>query len=380
MVIKHFLKWVNHARVAERAAAANALARAYLDRELVFEDRCEAEAALTLLLDDPSEKVRLAMAEPFSLSHHAPVQIIAALAQDQKEVAALVLVRSPLLSDMDLIDRVASGDGDIQRFVAMRASISMAVSAAIAEVGEAEACLELLENPSAQIAALSFRRMVERHGHVACLREALIADRRLPPDCRHMLLVKLGEALKSAPLVLALMGEKRADRITKAACLKASVTLIESTPQSEYMALVEHLRLRGDLTASFMIRTVANGKIDFFGTALVALSGRDERRVGSLLAAGRDVAISALLRAAGLADATHTVILCALKVWREVANGRRVAGAQEVSWLMLREIGATPGQEGPAQHHVDLATLLKTIHLDALRENARGHALAIAAA
>ena len=37
--------------------------------------------------------------------------------------------------------------------------------------------------------------MAERHGHVAAVREAMIADPRLPADCRHMLLVKLGEAL-----------------------------------------------------------------------------------------------------------------------------------------------------------------------------------------
>ncbi len=35
---------------------------------------------------------------------------------------------------------------------------------------------------------------------------------------------------------------------------------------------------------------------------------------------------------------------------------------------------------GGQQAEGDLAALLKTIHLDALRENARGHALAIAAA
>ena len=380
MVISHFLKWVNHARVAERAAAAAALARAYLNHDIRFEDRCEAEAALTLLLDDPSEKVRLAMAEVFCLSPHAPPQIVAGLAQDQREVSSLVLVRSPLLTDLDLIDRIASGDGAIQRFVAMRASVSMAVAAAIAEVGEAEACHELLQNTGAQIAALSFRRMVERHGHVAVLRETLIADARLPSDCRHMLLVKLGEALSTAPLVLALMGERRAARITKAACLRASVTLIEATPETELAALVEHLRLRGDLTAGFLIRAVANGKIDFFGTALVALSAKSEERVRSLLASGRDVAIAALLRASGLADATHGVILSALKIWREVANGRRLAGAQEVSWAMLREIGATPGQAGPGEAHVELAKLLREIHLDELRENARGHALAITAA
>ena len=99
MVVGHFLKWVHTARVQERAAAAAALARAYIDRELPFEDRCAAEAALTLLLDDVSAKVRLAMAEVLSLSHHAPVQIISALASDQPEVAGLVLARSPLLTD-----------------------------------------------------------------------------------------------------------------------------------------------------------------------------------------------------------------------------------------------------------------------------------------
>lgn len=380
MVIRHFLKWVKDARAGERAAAANALARAYLDNEMEFEDRCEVEAALTLLLDDQSEKVRLAMAEPFSLSPKAPIQIITALAADQKEVAALVLVRSPLLSDLDLIDRVATGDVEIQRFVAMRARLSMAVSAAIAEVAEPEACLELISNPGAEIAALSFRRMAERHGGDAALREAMLGDARLPSDCRHMLLVALGEALRTAPLVRALMGEARAETMTREACTRASITLIDRTPDTEHMALVEHLRLRGDLTAGFMIRTVAHGKIDFFGAALVALSGQSEARVRSLLATGREAALRALLRSAGLDASLHDVIMCALVVWREVANGRRVAGTQEVTWLMLRKLGATPGQDGPAERDAGLVKLLKAIHLDALRANARGHALAIAAA
>src|SRR5690606_34052547 len=100
------------------------------------EDRCEAEAALTLLLDDPSPKVRAAMAEALSMSRHAPAQIIAALAADQEDVAACVLVRSPLLSDDDLIDRVAASSGRIQTLIAMRPQLSMGVAAAIAEVGE----------------------------------------------------------------------------------------------------------------------------------------------------------------------------------------------------------------------------------------------------
>jgi uncharacterized protein (DUF2336 family) len=372
MVVGHFLKWIGTARVSERAAAANALARAYVERDLPFEDRCAAEAALTLLLDDPSSKVRLAMAEALSMSHHAPIQIIAALASDQPEVAAFVLARSPLLTDADLIDRVAAGPKATQKLVAGRPVVSMALAAAIAEVGEPEACIELIANSGAVIAALSFRRIAERHGHLPSVREAMIADPRLPADCRHMLLVKLGDALKQAPLVAALMGG-RADRVMRDACVKASLTVIENTRAEEHGALIEHLRLRGDLTSSFIIRAIAHGKVDFFGSAMVALTGQAEHRVRALLSGGHDGALSALFRSAGLAASTHAVILRALKIWREVANGKRVAGAQVVTWLMLKELGGQ-GATG------DLAGLLKSIHLDALRENARGHALAIAAA
>ncbi|GLS38818.1 hypothetical protein GCM10010869_44150 [Mesorhizobium tianshanense] len=373
MVVSHFLKWIYTAKVSERAAAASALARAYINADLLFEDRCAAEAALTLLLDDASSKVRLAMAEALSMSHHAPLQIISALASDQPEVASLVLARSPLLTDADLIDRVAGGQKATQKLIADRPRVSMAVAAAIAEVGEPEACATLLANSGAVIASLSFRRIAERHGHLPPVREALIADARLPADCRHMLLIKLGETLKGSPLVLALMGRARADRVMRDACVKGSVMLIEGTRQEEHAALIEHLRLRGDLTASFIIRTVAHGKVDFFGSALVVLSQQSEQRVRALLAGGHDVALQALFRRAGLAAATHGIILRALKIWREVANGKRLAGVQEVSWLMLKELG---GQSAEG----DLAGLVKSIHLDALRENARSHALAIAAA
>ena len=373
MVVGHFLKWMETARVSERAAAAGALARTYIDAEMSFEDRCAAEAALTLLLDDPSAKVRMALADALSMSRRAPMQIISALAADQPEVAALVLARSPLLTDTDLIDRVASGAPSTQRLIAARPGVSMGLSAAIAEVGEADACMALLENPSADIASLSFCRMAERHGDIAPLRAALLGDSRLPSNCRHMLLVKLGDALKSSPLVIAMMGAARAERVTREACVKASLTLIDNTPPAEFAALVEHLRIRGDLTASFLVRTVAHGKIDFFGSVLVALTAQGEARVRALLAGGRDVALSSLFRKAGLSAAVHGVILRALKVWREVANGKRVAGAQEVTWLMLKELGEQARGS-------DLANLLKSIHLEALRENARGHALAIAAA
>jgi uncharacterized protein (DUF2336 family) len=380
MIVEHFIRWVATARVAERAAAANALARAYIVSAMDFEDRCAAEAALTMLLDDPSPKVRLAMAEPFSLSARAPQQIVAALAADQPEVAAPILALSPLLSDNDLIGHMAAGEAPTQVLIATRAKVSMALSAAIAEVACARACAALLGNSGAAIASISLRRMAERHADDGSVREALIADHRLPCEIRHTLLCKVGEALRQSPLVRALMSQARADRMMREACLKASVTLIEHTGAEEHAALVEHLRLRGELTTAFLVRVVAHGRIDFFGAALVALSGVELSRVRALLASGRDMALSALFRSARIPQAAGRAILRALTVWREVANGRRVAGTQEVTFLMLRALEAAVRAGTVTDEQGALAGLLKAIHLEALRENARGHALAIAAA
>jgi len=371
MIVHHFLKWMETAKVSERAAAANALARAYAVSSMSFEDRCAAEAALTMLLDDPSPKVRLGMAEALSLCQHAPAQIISSLAADQPEVAAIVLVRSPVLTDGFLVDLVAIGSPETRRLVAMRPRLSTALAAALAEIGEEKACLELLANSGADLSPACLKRIAERHGHDACVREALLAHRNLGPDTHYLLVSKLGQALSASPLVRKLMGQPRAEKVTREACVIASVGLIEQTPAADCPALVDHLRVSGELTSSFLVRVVAYGKIDFFGAALVALSGQKESRVRSLLADGRDVALEALFRNAGLAATTHRVLIAAIRIWREVARGKRVAGPQEVSWLMLRTVGETDSK---------LSTLLSSIHVQVLRENARRHAAELQAA
>jgi uncharacterized protein (DUF2336 family) len=380
MIVQHFLKWNETARASERAAAASALARAYLQGGMEFEERCAAEAALTLILDDPSMNVRAALAETLSLSPHAPAQIIHALADDLPAVAGPVLARSPLLGDGDLIDRIAAGDLRRQCFIAGRAQLSMQVAAAIAEVAGLEACLALLRNSGARIAALSFRRLAERFGDSGAMRETLLADRRLPADTRHLLLHKVGETLRSSPFVLALFGPERAERLTRDACRRAAVTLIEHTPPEEHAALVEHLRLRDELSASLIVRTVARGRIDFFAAALVALSGRNEERVASVLASGRRGALLALLSEAALPNVLHGVIERALGIWRSVAAGRMVAGPQEVTFAMLAALDESTAGREPMPEEAELATLLKSVHLELLRENARRHAVAIAAA
>src|SRR5512142_1843068 len=110
MIVRQFLQWVRAAKAGERAEATFALARAYLYSNLSPDDLAAAEAAMIVLLDDPSPLVRRAMADAFASSQEAPKVVVLALAADQIDVSLPLLERSPLLEEDHLIHLVTAGN------------------------------------------------------------------------------------------------------------------------------------------------------------------------------------------------------------------------------------------------------------------------------
>ncbi|MCT4492449.1 hypothetical protein N3919_03960, partial [Bosea minatitlanensis] len=111
MIVRRFLLWARTAPAEARASGAAALAGAYLGARLSPEDEREAETALIALLDDPSPPVRRAIAEAVAVSPRTPRSLALGLVAEQGDVAALVLARSPVLTEADLVDAVADGGG-----------------------------------------------------------------------------------------------------------------------------------------------------------------------------------------------------------------------------------------------------------------------------
>ena len=193
------------------------MARAYLYSDLLDDDRRDAEVALTTLLDDPSPIVRRALAEAFASASDAPRHIVAALANDQSDVAALVLGRSPLLSDAELIDCAAIGDAFAQSAIALRPNLSACVAAALAEVGAREALISLAVNTGADLPEFSMRRMIERFGSDGEMREALLSRPYLPATLRADLVTATANALSAFVTSCAWLSGERAERATREA-------------------------------------------------------------------------------------------------------------------------------------------------------------------
>jgi uncharacterized protein (DUF2336 family) len=283
MIVRHFLQWVRTASAGDRAEATSALARAFLYSDLSSDDLGAAEGAMLMLLDDPSPLVRRALADALAASPDAPPAIIFALAADQPSIAAPVLALSPLFVDADLVEAVATGGPAVQAAVASRAALPRSVAAAIAEVGSAEACLVLVENHEADIALQSTDRIVERFGHLAAIREPLLARDDLAAATRQTLVAKLSETLAGFVAGRAWLAPDHAQRIAREACEKATVAIAADSATSEVRPLIRHLRVTGQLTAGLILRALLSGNVVLFEEALAELADLPVARVSGLI-------------------------------------------------------------------------------------------------
>src|SRR6202162_1829132 len=227
MIVRQFINVIRTAPAGERAEATRSLARAWLISDLGEDDRAAAEGALLMLLDYASPLVRQAMAEVFSRSTDAPAAIVQALSLDQPSVALPVLEHSPLLIDADLVDIIATGNCEMQCAIARRIHLPVSVCAAIAEVGTAAAALELIENAYAALAAFSWDRIVESHGHLAAIRESMLVLDDLPAATRVALVAKLSDTLAQFVVARNWLSADRAGRVASEARDRSTVNIAD---------------------------------------------------------------------------------------------------------------------------------------------------------
>ena len=323
-----------------------------------------------MLLDDASPLVRQAMADVFARAIDAPPSIVAALSVDQPAIAVLILEHSPLLIDADLVDIVATGNPETQCAIARRTDLPPSVSAAIAEVGSASAALELIENPAAALAPFSLDRIVERHGHLAAVREALLALQDLPAAPRLALAERLSSSLAHFVTARQWLNPDRAQRATMEALERSTVNVAAKSRGNDMTALIKHLRGTGQLNAGLVLRALLSGNLDLFEEALVELSGLSRDRVAALIHDRSAVSLNALLAKVGMPESTYLAFRAALDAGHEIGFVGTVDGATRLRRRMVERV-LTQCEQGPSKSTESLLILLRRFATESAREEAR---------
>jgi uncharacterized protein (DUF2336 family) len=379
MIVRQFLQWIQTALPGDRADATSALARAYLHSELTQEDRLAAEAAMTVLLDDPSPLVRRALADALSSSANVPQTLVLALANDQPEIAEIVVARPPLFTEAELVDLIGEANERIQNAIASRVPVPASLAAAVAEVGCAGACLVLIENPDADVTSVSLARIAQRHGALAAIRERLLVHPELPVETRQALVATLSSTLARFVIDREWLPEERAQKVTREACDRATVALAAETEDDRVAPLVRHLRSSGQLTGGLVLRALLSGNVHFLVEALADLTNLSPRRVAAILDDPARHAFRALYERAGLPHAAFGAFKAALEVIQEMgfddtAHGYAVLRRRIVERVLERYQRAAPGELD------QLLSLLRRLAAEATRDEARSFTADLVAA
>jgi uncharacterized protein (DUF2336 family) len=323
MTNRKFLQWARTASPSELAEDAGALALAFVHGDLPEAEREEARLTLTGLLDDPLPLVRRALAESFASAANVPHYMVLTLANDSSDVAAIVLARSPLLSDTELVECAATADVFAQSAIALRPWVSAQVAAALAEVGARKALISLALNPCAELLEFSMRRMIERYGHDPDLRAALLARPSLPASIRSDLAGAAAKALSAMMTARAGLSPERARCLTREARERANVKIAAETAGEppESLNFVAHLRRSGQLTAGLLLRGLLCGNKHLLETALSELSGVAMPRVMGLVAESKSAGFAALYRKAKMPERLLSAFIAGLDAVAKSGRG-----------------------------------------------------------
>lgn len=262
--------------------------------------------ALEQLAVDQVPRVRAIIAEEIKDATNIPVTVVQRLAQDLEiAVAGPVLEYSPLLSDDDLLEVIASGQvhGAIE-CIARRSEVSGDVSDAVVATLDVPAVSVLLNNENAQIRedTLDFiidnaKGIEEWHEPIAMRAElSLRAMRRIAGFVAFSLLADLSDRSGLDAETQAFLKKKIRTRIENEEVLDADLAAEEEV-QSE---VVREIHEDEPLDAEFVADAIEAGQVPVVIEALTTLSQLPANVVGNVLGSNDGRAITALVWKAGL--------------------------------------------------------------------------------
>lgn len=366
MLVKSFLAWMDTAPVRERAEAVTMLARAYLDGALGGDTPESVEAALTSVLDDPSPLVRRSLAMAFADERHAPRHIVLSLAADQAEVSGLLIARSPLLTEADLIDMAVTGERLSLMAVALRPDVTRRIAHALVAREDFDSAFALVGNGASEVAEADLLHLVGTFGQHSRLREAMLARSDLPATVRHALMVRVASSLGGFVTEGGFLNKARNTRMMEETVQSGTVTIARGTGK-ELARFIAHLRESGQLTPSLLLRSVLGGETAFIAASLADLCDLEPSRTAAIVASGTEPALHALMRRAGIPAFLHPVLVASIRVSATLPASER-RGSYALPVVRAAQAGCleVQGEEG-----VRLMALLRRFEAEAARAESR---------
>lgn len=229
---------------------------------------------LRRLSRDVEKQLRAKLAERLAARPEAPRELLLMLASDEIEVAYPILVESPALRDVDLIEVIRHRTLQHQLAVAIRKDLSETVSEALVETGCEDVIVALLSNPDARISATVMQHLAEESRRVDRYQTPLVRRPDLPKELARRMCMWVSAAVRKHIVEhYAIDPHDLDDEIDGAAREIALEAEAEAEGQSPAHSLVQKLHDAGELTPGFVLKSLSQGQITLFELSFARLTG-----------------------------------------------------------------------------------------------------------
>lgn len=291
-----------------RGQAAHLSAVAYLSHRGPADEHAALYAALIGFLEDPSVKVRAALAYGLLHSADAPRPIILALLQDSAVIARAVAQYSPVLLDADLIGRVKFFEISMLLALSQRAQVSTRLASALVARNDSMLTKRLLERADVAFDLEVLSALCLKHKDEAGMRGALLARKDLPASARLQLVESAVDALRGARLVKGALAPERLERLLRDTVDTAVTAIGEQEAHQSAPGYVASLIDSDKINTRVLLHAVVHGHVMFFADCLAVLAQAPREKVFSLLETGSRASLNALLARCGLGAAVRNLL------------------------------------------------------------------------
>jgi uncharacterized protein (DUF2336 family) len=292
---------VKGANADDRAAAAQKLCQTIARAPLTPEDREMAAEVIRVMAADAAELVRRALSVTLKSSPLLPRDVALTLARDVESVCLPLLGASPAFTDDDLADIVRLGGPVRQLAIARRPTLARAVTDALARHGSEKAVASACANDQADFGEAALQRIVDRFAESERVLTAVAYRATLPLAISERLVALVGEQVRAHLIETHAIAPEIALELAFGATERATVDLVDQAGRTaDVKGFVAHLAAGKRLTASLLLRALAQGHMTFFEWGVAELAGVPHHRTWLMIHDAGPLGLKAIYERAGL--------------------------------------------------------------------------------
>lgn len=250
------------------------------------------------LVQQVESDVAAALGEQLARMASAPRDLVVRLAHEGVDVARPLILQSPVLRDIDLIELVRHRSQEHRLSVAMRSGLSEQVAQVLVDQGDDDVIETLLRNPDSRLSTAAIEYLVEESRRVDRFQEPLLRRQDLPKRLAYRMFWWVSAVLRRHILAEFTISEADLDD-----AIEQAVAVMAAEPVPEHNSarvLIDHLADNGQLTGRSLIGLLRGGRVTAFIVALARRSACDPATTRRIFFSSGTEAFAAICKSADI--------------------------------------------------------------------------------